>query len=182
MKFKAFALLCFPMCVMPVLAAPPKPSVETNPATIVEYRAVGVTVATTVGRASATDVGGERIFGYSAMDKMCADEFGPGARAATSAEAGRRSFAVSGSSPWVVPTGTVRAIASGSEWSAIDEANHSVGFSSLGAGGAITSAACFKFQSVSPQQGGPTIDGAVSNCETSLPILCSAPVAVPVYR
>jgi hypothetical protein len=178
MRVLACSIAC--LFAFSVAAAPPKPTVDTNPSTVVVYSAIGVTQAETDGSASAEGAGGVgTIGGYGALDKMCADEFGPGARAATTEEADHRRFQITGNQPWVVPTGTIRAVETASGWQAIDAANHSVGFTSAGEIGTITSAACFKFRSKSSSLGGPRASG-VSNCEDPGPVLCSAPFAVPV--
>ncbi len=157
-------------------------SVQNAP-TIVEYRYVGLT---TVQDSGLFELDG--LFGIAAMHKACANEY-PGSRAASIPEAYFRNDSDTRAA-WLVPQGpmivTTNSPIATSPYSAVDAITGiSVGFVA-GSGECETCALAFAYcsQYTSNTGRGPISlgDGRVEDivCSSTLPVACSAPVAVPV--
>lgn len=205
----AFAILAMPGAVLAQGDRPPQPVVVTNdvlpvtlenaepvavtiedgPQTIVEYRLVGFTTEVVDG-APIFDV---LLQGYPAMHKLCADEFGPNARAATSEDV-RRPLHATPPYPfetWIVPTGIVVLFDPTDPdpleaWRASDSVSQaSVNAGDSGPREAAAAADCVQRNSSASVFWGVTHRPAFgrtesARCNTILPVACSAPVSVPV--
>ena len=149
--------------------------------TIVEYRFVGVTVEE---RDGSFGYGG--LVGVSALHKLCADEFGPGARASTISESQFRGDDGAGQA-WLAPGNTPMVIAATgpATWAPHDAVTGDrVGNSFSSGSAALGSAYCNSYSSASSnnsapvsQSGAPVVPGT---CNSNRPVACSAPVDIPV--
>ncbi len=167
----------------------PDGSVQTTaaaaPGTITEYRIVGATTATTSGSVVTTDSTGFGVSGYSAMNMLCANEFGNGARAAFSNEQLAPELAPNNIlGGWTRPTNTTILYNPDAEvnskWAAYDTSSGVRGVDQ-GADGAVFNLNCDYFNSTL----GWGIFHSVSfgrfeprACANEYHVLCSAPVAV----
>ena len=158
-------------------------TVQNGVQTIVEWRYIGLTTFEDDGLFL---FGG--LFGVAAMNKVCAAEFGPGARAASLSEAYfRDDAAVETRSGWVAPGGPMLLATDQSlaVFFPIDAAaGAQVGESFLSPGFAISQAYCARYRTGFGTVQGSRIlaNGAqvLGACNVTLPVSCSAPVAIPV--
>ena len=165
--------------------------VTVSDQTIIEWRYIGLTQTEDDGE---FQYGG--LEGVGAMNKACAAEFGPSARAASIQEAFfRDDGAVDTRRGWVAPSGPmiVARYASGGDpqggpFVAKDAATGiNVGQSSITDERALTVAYCIHYGSITlfdPLDSvSVTSNGRIfsEGCDSVLPVACSAPVSVPVY-
>jgi hypothetical protein len=73
-------------CVLPMVLRAAPPNIQVVPASVAEYRVVGVTTTTTDGSIEAQDQFGQHLAGFAAMDRLCQVEVDLNARAATARE------------------------------------------------------------------------------------------------
>ena len=190
-----------------LLAAPPGPPTvdvnvtndETSPvpvtiqnggATIVEYRYIGVTTATTDGSAEATTPQSATLRGVAALHRMCAIEYGgqhPGARAATLSESRFATDPLPHEAAWVVASGVDVAenVALGAR--AYDIATgKGVGSTEAAASTAAGVSQCFGFVNALSQFSGPVVDTngtyQLRTCDVARPVACAAPIAFTVAQ
>jgi len=158
-------------------------TVQNGAQTIVEWRYIGLTTFEDDGQFL---FGG--LFGVAAMNKVCAAEFGPGARAASLSEAYfRDDAAVETRSGWVAPGGPML-LAPNPPATLIFPVDAATG-ARVGAGNAsadfaIVLAYCARYSTGVPARRGPAINRLGLNesteCSVTRPVSCSAPVAIPV--
>ena len=149
--------------------------------TITEWRYIGLTQFEDTGQ---FEFGG--LNGVAAMNKVCAAEFGPGARAANIREAHfRDDEAQDARSGWLAP-GEPMIVAGEGLFYTMDAATGAY----INAYGlpveetAVERAYCDRYQAANPASTGPLVDsnGVVgwTLCGQTLPVACSAPVSIPV--
>lgn len=159
--------------------------VPVNAQTIVEWRYVGLTAFEDDGR---FEFGG--LIGIAAMNKACADEtygFGPGARAASIAEALQRDDLSSEIRVgWVAPAGPMVTEPFGADFYPVDASTgRHTGRAAATPFFAISGAYCARYQLSDTSFRGVATSGVdahilVASCATTRPVACSAPVAIPV--
>ena len=172
--------------VLVVNEAPIPVVIQNGAQTIVEWRYVGRTHAL-----DAISVGSFRYGGFSgiaAMNKACADEY-PGARAATISEGLKMdSPEAINTRMWLVPGGLVTTVVStASGYDVVDAATGAgVGVNGASEAQARGKAYCIRYTRGSDSLAAPILlwHGAIdlSLCSNTLPVACSAPVAIPVTR
>jgi hypothetical protein len=161
-------------------------TVQGGTQTIVEYRYVGLTSADpTSGRVTALGNSNTSLIGFAAMNKLCAEDYGPAARAATINEAFFRND-LDISDAWVVADGvdvyaiefTVEGVPK--KWAAVASSNGvSLGLPVGNPYSAIRFSQCGQYTtdglsmqgSITRQHG----QIGVATCDTILPVACSAP-------
>lgn len=162
-------------------------TIQNGGATIVEYRYIGTTTATTDGSAVSTTPSGANLSGVAALHRMCAIEYGeehPGVRAASVSEATYATDPLPPVPAWVVAT-DLSAVTAGSTWIAID------GFTGRAASSnrasersAVLSSNCGNYSTTQFDLGGPVMlvdaqDGT-RGCSETLPVACAAPRVISV--
>jgi len=174
-------------CAIP-LAGQAKDSVATNPATIVEYRVVGVTTTQTDG---APSVGG--LTGFAAMDQLCQNEMGADTRMATAREwQTTRNFPHPADALpiWLDP-GPIEITFdpnSGVSGSLVGHPTEARGLFFIGGATPFEVNKFATCNSFTNNGFGSAITGTAvgrlngSDCEESLKVGCSAPVAIPVRK
>ena len=157
-------------------------TIQNGVQTIVEWRYVGLTTDEDDGRFEF-----EGLVGVAAMNKMCAVEYGAGARAASIAEAYFRDDGLLDDRlGWLAPAQPMMILKSQSQiLVAVDApSGQHVGVSTESTREAARTAYCTRYQSESDVTLGPVIfpEGitGASNCISKRPAACSAPVAIPV--
>lgn len=170
----------------------PDGSVQTTAAaalgTITEYRIVGFTTATTDGSVVTTDSEGEFVFGITALNRLCAAQFGTGTRAAFSNEQLAPSIppSTAAENAWIQPK---RAhvvhdptAASGSDWLAYDSHSGTSGSADASAISALQLFACQGYTTNSSSLTGLVRlrNARIVNrvCDFTYPVACSAPVVI----
>ena len=171
-----------------LFAAPPAKKIIAQ--TLIEYHVVGYT-APTDGAIQRVD---PVLTGVAAMHSLCA-EVDPNARASFSNEAIRSPAAAAApTTAWVLPAQTEvmflpDATNPTADWVAVDGVSGiaTTKFPFGDPQSAIGGALCEGYQSTSNIRSGLVVDTASGrvlkgNCESSRPIACSAPVAVPISQ
>lgn len=152
-----------------------------------EYRYVGLTTAVTDGTVNTTGDGGFELFGYAAMNKLCADEFGDSARVATVEEALFRDDSDSREG-WVAPGHTTVLVTIENRYVPVHTGvlhnGVAVGKTTTTPEFAQLEAACSGYRTIEQaSQTGPIsmpfggINLAV--CNTDHRVACAAPVSIP---
>ena len=163
-------------------------TIQNGGATIVEYRYIGSTAATTDGKAIATTPSGSSLEGVAALNRMCAIEYGeghPGVRAATQYEARMATDHLPPTYAWVVATPLVPTQGIAGQWVAVDsttggDASHYYDSPD----DAFYQANCRQYTRDSALIWGPTLraDGRtrVLQCDNENAVACVAPVVILV--
>ena len=166
-------------------------TIENGGATIVEYRYIGATAATTDGSAKATTPSGGDLVGVAALHRMCAIEYGeghPGVRAATQLEASLATAQLPEAAAWVVAT-DLSAIYSEifDNFVAVDLSTGRRAGDDTGKGDAwlaVEKANCAGYTEGLTQNAGPALhdDGFLypSACSFEHGVACAAPVVFSV--
>jgi len=164
-------------------------TVQGGTQTIVEYRYVGLASADpTDGR---IEVAGSNtsLIGFAAMNKLCADDYGPAARVATINEAFFRDDSDQRDA-WVVADGVdvyVSEFTSGnpSKWAPVASST-GIRIGPIGAipFGLIQASQCFQYTQDSASFEGPVTRASgeifIVGCDTIHPVACSAPTVIPL--
>jgi hypothetical protein len=166
-------------------------TIENGGATIVEWRYVGSTTATTKGGVGAATPSGATIKGFAALHRMCAIEYGevhPGARAAIGMEALTAPEVDVPGNSWIVASHLFASAdtGSGGTWTPFDtETGRGAGLDQSTPSRALARAQCSGYTNqIGASRSAPylTIDRqlGVDSCNQRYRVACAAPVVIPV--